>query len=148
MKPRARAGLRGISKTIGNWKLLGNFRKLDYSKARPEAVLQVSYTGNRPVKFPNPPPLRGWKLETQRRKLMSAFTLNEISVDNIFDGPAIIITMSTGQWDALLESAYDSGYILLELNEDQVPVKAYQKQRDIQDRVIEIQSWLNGEYLP
>lgn len=79
---------------------------------------------------------------------MSAFTLNEISVDNIFDGPAIIITMSTGQWDALLESAYDSGYILLELNEDQVPVKAYQKQRDIQDRVIEIQSWLNGEYLP
>jgi hypothetical protein len=34
-------------------------------------------------------------------------------------------TMSTGQWDGLLRAAYDAGWVLLELDEDETPVAAY-----------------------
>jgi hypothetical protein len=37
-----------------------------------------------------------------------------------------VITMATGQWDGLLAAAYDSGWILLELDANDVPVRAYQ----------------------
>jgi hypothetical protein len=36
------------------------------------------------------------------------------------------ITCSPGQWDAWLSGAYAAGWILLELNEDEEPVRAYQ----------------------
>jgi hypothetical protein len=37
------------------------------------------------------------------------------------------VTMSTGQWDNLLAAAYDAGWILLELDGNERPVRAYQK---------------------
>jgi hypothetical protein len=39
----------------------------------------------------------------------------------------VIVTMSIGQWDALLAAAYETGCILLELNDDEVPIRAYRK---------------------
>lgn len=39
----------------------------------------------------------------------------------------VTITMSIGQWDALLYASYQSGYILLELDGDERPVRAFQK---------------------
>ena len=41
------------------------------------------------------------------------------------NGP--VITMSAGQWDALLSTAYEQGWTLLELDVDERPVRAYRK---------------------
>jgi hypothetical protein len=38
------------------------------------------------------------------------------------------MTMSVGQWDTWLEVAYDQGFVLLELDDNEVPVAAYQRQ--------------------
>jgi hypothetical protein len=38
-----------------------------------------------------------------------------------------VITMSVGQWDNTLSAAYQAGWILLELDDNEVPVRAYQK---------------------
>jgi hypothetical protein len=38
-----------------------------------------------------------------------------------------MVTMSVGQWDPLLASAYALGWVLLELDADERPVRAYQK---------------------
>jgi hypothetical protein len=40
---------------------------------------------------------------------------------------ALLITMSVGQWDGTLSAAYMSGFILLELDEHEQPVRAYRK---------------------
>lgn len=37
------------------------------------------------------------------------------------------ITMSRGQWDALLEEMYARGHILVELDDDESPVAMYQR---------------------
>ncbi len=37
------------------------------------------------------------------------------------------ITMSVGQWDNLLAAAYQAGWILLELDDQEQPVAAYQR---------------------
>jgi len=42
-------------------------------------------------------------------------------------GPGLYITMSPGQWDALLQGAYDHGWILLELDKNEIPVRAYRR---------------------
>jgi hypothetical protein len=36
--------------------------------------------------------------------------------------------MSRGQWDSLLSDAYERGWILLELDENEKPVRAYRKE--------------------
>jgi hypothetical protein len=40
---------------------------------------------------------------------------------------ALVITKSPGQWDALLQEAYNQGWILVEIA-DEVPVAAYRYQ--------------------
>lgn len=42
--------------------------------------------------------------------------------------PGVMATMSTGQWDSLLEALYREGVVLLELNRREVPVAAYQRE--------------------
>ncbi len=39
----------------------------------------------------------------------------------------VVMTMSVGQWDTILGGAYEAGFILLELDENERPVHAYQK---------------------
>ncbi len=64
---------------------------------------------------------------------MNTPELNEIPLHNVFpidpDKPQIVITMSEGQWDFLLQMAYDGDYVLLELNESEIPVRAYRRPR-------------------
>lgn len=38
-----------------------------------------------------------------------------------------VITMSEGQWDTLLAIAYDTGWILLELDANEQPLRSYRK---------------------
>jgi hypothetical protein len=39
----------------------------------------------------------------------------------------LTVTMSVGQWDGLLQGAYDAGAMLLELDDSETPVAAYQR---------------------
>jgi len=53
--------------------------------------------------------------------------------ENIFAQGQLIITMSPGQWDYLLEAAYDEGATLLEVdvvNGREAFVGAYRKQQN------------------
>jgi hypothetical protein len=40
----------------------------------------------------------------------------------------LVITLGHGQWDAMLSAAYDAGWVLLELDADEQPVAAYQRE--------------------
>jgi hypothetical protein len=51
----------------------------------------------------------------------------ELESVGLFKPGLITITMSQGQWDGLLSSAYDSGHTLLELDDNEIPVAAYRK---------------------
>lgn len=54
--------------------------------------------------------------------------LKEIPLSNVtFSAGTIIITMSEGQWDALLDEGYKRGHILLELDAGEAAVRAYKK---------------------
>ncbi len=39
----------------------------------------------------------------------------------------VVVTMGEGQWDATLSAAYEQGWILLEVDEREQPVRAYRK---------------------
>ena len=53
-------------------------------------------------------------------------TLNPIPLDAVtFERGTVTLTMSTGQWDALLAEAYRRGHTLLELDDQERPVAAY-----------------------
>ncbi len=41
--------------------------------------------------------------------------------------PNVYVTMSPGQWDNLLRAAYDSQAVLLELDDDEKPVRAFRR---------------------
>jgi hypothetical protein len=43
-------------------------------------------------------------------------------------GATIVVTMSEGQWDALLAAAYEQDAILLEVDTNEMPVRAYRKE--------------------
>ena len=62
-------------------------------------------------------------------KIRRPTVLNEIPLEGVFSSPQVIVTMSTGQWDKLLEAAYDSGAILLELDDSETPLKAYRRKK-------------------
>jgi len=48
--------------------------------------------------------------------------------------PATInITMSPGQWDKLLQAAYDAGHNLIEVDDNEIPVRAYRKKLDVKE---------------
>ena len=56
--------------------------------------------------------------------------MNEIplgaAMNSLFGGkPGGNVTMAIGQWDALLAEAYDTGWTLIEVDENEIPVKAY-----------------------
>ncbi len=58
--------------------------------------------------------------------------LNEIPIEEglagILSGAArLSVTMSPGQWDTLLQCAYDLGATVLEMDANEQPVRAYRK---------------------
>jgi hypothetical protein len=44
-----------------------------------------------------------------------------------------VITLSVGQWDVLLAEAYQAGFILLELDDNEIPLRAYQRAGEVLD---------------
>lgn len=54
------------------------------------------------------------------------------------------ITMSRGQWDSLLQAAYDLNWILLELDDAERPVAAYRKSGPPVATEAMATSWLGG----
>ena len=56
--------------------------------------------------------------------------LNAVPLSSTMKPATINITMSPGQWDGLLQAAYDRGAFLIEVDEKEVPVKAYRKLPD------------------
>lgn len=60
-------------------------------------------------------------------KTRRQISLNEISLDGIFNKTEIIGTMSDEQWDKFLQTAYDNGATLLELDENEIPIRAYRR---------------------
>ncbi len=52
--------------------------------------------------------------------------LTEVSMNRIKES-RLVITMSPGQWDALLDEGYNRGALLLEIDENEQPVKAYRR---------------------
>jgi Mlc titration factor MtfA (ptsG expression regulator) len=61
--------------------------------------------------------------------------LNKVSLDDVVNGllggkPSVNITMSPGQWDKLLQAAYDAGHNLIEVDDNGMPVRAYRKKMD------------------
>jgi hypothetical protein len=55
-------------------------------------------------------------------------TLQPFPLAEVLLRSARIVTMSRGQWDGLLADAYERGWILLELDENEKPIRAYRKQ--------------------
>lgn len=54
--------------------------------------------------------------------------LHPIPLSEVVTSPPVkVITMRAGQWDALLSSAYDRGWTLLEVDAHERPVRAYRK---------------------
>jgi len=54
--------------------------------------------------------------------------LNEIPIDGAtILKPGLTVTISIGQWDKLLKAAYDGGATLLELNDNETPVRAFRR---------------------
>lgn len=61
--------------------------------------------------------------------------LNKVSLDDVMNGllggkPSATVTMSQGQWDGFLQAAYDTGHNLIELDENEIPVRAYRKKME------------------
>lgn len=61
--------------------------------------------------------------------------LNKVSLDDVMNGlldgkPSVNVTMSPGQWDTFLQCAYDAGHNLIEVDDNEMPVKAYRKRPD------------------
>lgn len=48
--------------------------------------------------------------------------------------PAIIVTMSVDQWDAMLSESYRLGYVLLELDSRARPIRAFQRATVAEER--------------
>ncbi len=53
--------------------------------------------------------------------------LYEIPLDETLLPKSVNITMSEGQWDALLMAAYNAGYNLIELDKNERPIRAYRR---------------------
>lgn len=53
--------------------------------------------------------------------------LNEIQLEGGILKPGLIVTMSIGQWDGYLAAAYGGGAVLLELDDNETPIRAYQQ---------------------
>lgn len=61
-----------------------------------------------------------------KRPKLNKIPLN-LALHMMTQSRSISITMSVGQWDALLEASYHANWLLIEMNKNGNPVAAYQK---------------------
>jgi hypothetical protein len=55
--------------------------------------------------------------------------LDSIPLSDAIRPGRVTVTMSTGQWDELLNQGYLIGWTLLELDDNERPIAAYRKQQ-------------------
>jgi hypothetical protein len=61
-------------------------------------------------------------------KVTKRKNIRKVPLSSVVIGSGVcIITMSIGQWDETLRAAYDCGYVLLELDDNEQPVAAYKR---------------------
>ena len=76
-------------------------------------------------------------LTERNKRVKRPETLNQVSLDVAIlpllgvAEPCVVVTMSVGQWDVFLQVAYDTGHVLLELDDNECPVHAYRKGQDV-----------------
>jgi hypothetical protein len=63
-----------------------------------------------------------------KRPVLHEVPLDEVVESLVSGRPSVNVTMGAGQWDGLLQAAYDAGHNLIELDDNEVPVKAYRKE--------------------
>jgi hypothetical protein len=63
------------------------------------------------------------KTQTGREQLRRIPLTDALS----FKPGTMTLTMSIGQWDTMLQVGYDLGFVLLELDDNEVPIAAYQR---------------------
>ena len=56
------------------------------------------------------------------------FTTMQRFIEDMVANQWLVVTMSVGQWDPLLQAAYDGGSILLELDDDEQPLRAFRRE--------------------
>jgi len=59
--------------------------------------------------------------------------LSKVPLHTVMTPATINITMSPGQWDKLLQAAYDAGHNLIEVDDNEIPVRAYRKKLDVKE---------------
>jgi hypothetical protein len=62
-----------------------------------------------------------------KRPKLNEIPLRDAMAGILEGGGGLFVTMSPGQWDALLQAAYDKGATLLEIDDKEQPVRAYQR---------------------
>ena len=62
-----------------------------------------------------------------KRPKLNKIDLKGMMADFLDGRAGVVVTLSPGQWDKLLQAAYDAGHTLLELDAYEVPVRAYRK---------------------
>lgn len=60
-----------------------------------------------------------------KRPKLDILSDNPNDFDKIVSSPGLHVTMSEGQWDTMLETSYEMGAVLIELDEDEEPIKFY-----------------------
>lgn len=53
--------------------------------------------------------------------------LREVHISSVLLTPQEIVIMSSGKWDSFLESAYEAGNTLLEMDDVELNVRAFRK---------------------
>lgn len=60
---------------------------------------------------------------------MSRPELRKIPMPEMIGRPGTVtVTIGVGEWDSLLADCYNAGFLLLELDDNEHPVAAYQKE--------------------
>jgi hypothetical protein len=67
------------------------------------------------------------KKTKRKRPNLDSIPLAQVLPIGSYFGTDMYMTMGEGQWDALLEEAYLTGVVLLEVDEDEVAVRAFQR---------------------
>lgn len=65
-----------------------------------------------------------------KRPVLNEVPLNPVMESLLGGEPSVNISMNQGQWDGFLQSAYDAGHNLIELDDKEIPVRAYRKKMD------------------
>lgn len=68
--------------------------------------------------------------EKMKRPKINKIDLKGVMADFLNGRAGVTVTMSPGQWDKLLQAAYDVGYNLIEVDDSEIPIRAYRKKMD------------------